>query len=475
MIRILPCVLLVLSPAARAADWDRFRGPNGTGVAADASVPSVLDLEKTLLWRVPSPPGHSSPIVKNGRVFLTGYEGDRLLTICLSAGDGRLVWKQEAPRSRREKVDARNSPASPTPAADAAAIYVFFGDYGLLSYTFDGRERWRTPLGPFHNVYGMGASPVVAGDRVILVVDHGPGSYIAAFRTSDGKQIWKTPRPEALSGASTPIVWQPKQGPAQVIAPASFRLDAYSVENGEPVWWVRGLPSEMKSTPSLAMVNGEELLIVSGYNAPENDPGKQVAIDDFAEVLKKNDANGDGKIDKTEVPDKRTEMYFPFLDLDGDGKLDAAEWKSYQNTMQAVNSMLALKPGGKGDVTESAVRWKYFKSIPQCPSPLLLDGLIYMLRDNGALSVLDAATGTLVRESRVRGIAEPYYASPVAAGGMVWFASHKGVVTAMVPGREEKVAGVTDFGEEITATPAFAAGRMVVRTSKAVYCFVPRQ
>jgi len=121
------------------------------------------------------------------------------------------------------------------------------------------------------------------------------------------------------------------------------------------------------------------------------------------------------------------------------------------------------------------VRWKYFKSIPQCPSPLLLDGLIYMLRDNGALSVLDAATGTLVRESRVRGIAEPYYASPVAAGGMVWFASHKGVVTAMVPGREEKVAGVTDFGEEITATPAFAAGRMVLRTSKAVYCFVPRQ
>jgi outer membrane protein assembly factor BamB len=167
-------------------------------------------------------------------------------------------------------------------------------------------------------------------------------------------------------------------------------------------------------------------------------------------------------------------MYLPFLDLDGDGRLDAAEWKTYQNTMQATNSIMALRPGGKGDVTDTAVRWKYFKSVPQCPSPLLFDELIYMLRDNGALSVLDAGNGSLVRESRVRGVAEPYFASPVAAGGAIWFASHKGVVTALAPGREERVMGVTDLGEEITATPAFAPGRVVVRTSQAVYCFGKR-
>jgi len=467
--------LFAIAAAAGAQDWDRFRGPNGAGISNHGGLPAVLDVEKTLRWKATVPPGHSSPIITHGRVFMTGYEGDRLIVLCYLLDDGRLSWKQDAPRPRKEKVDARNSPASPTPASDGTSLFVFFGDFGLLSYTFDGKERWRTPLGPFHNIYGMGASPLVVDGRVIVVADHGPSSWIAAFRSSDGKQVWKTARPEALSGASTPIVWRPKQGPAQVIAPASFRVDAYSVETGEPVWWVRGLPSEMKSTPSLATVNGEEILIVSGYNAPENEPGKQVAIEDFPEILKRDDADRDGKISKAEAPDRRAEMYFPYLDLDHDGLLDAAEWKTYQNTMQAVNSILALRPGGAGDVTESAVRWKYFKSVPQCPSPLLLDGLIYMLRDNGVLSVLEAATGTLLRESRVRGLAEPYYASPVAAGGAVWFASHKGVVTAMAPGREEKLLGVTDFGEEITATPAFADGRMVVRTSQAVYCFATRR
>lgn len=467
-------ILLALAGTAGAQDWDRFRGPNGAGISSHGGLPLVLDLEKTLRWKSATPPGHSSPIVSHDRVFLTGYEGERLVTICLSLADGRQLWRQEAPRPRKEKVDPRNTPASPTPASDGTSIYVFFGDYGLLSYSLDGKERWRVPLGPFHNVYGMGASPVVAGDRVILVADHGPGSWIAAFQSSDGKQIWKTPRPEALSGASTPIVWQPKEGAAQVIAPASFRVDSYSLETGEPVWWVRGLPSEMKSTPTVARVSGEELLIVSGYNAPENDPGKQVVIEDFAEILKRCDTNHDGKISKSEAPDKRTEMYLPFLDLDGDGLLDAAEWKTYQNTMQATNSIMALRPGGKGDVTDTAVRWKYFKSVPQCPSPLLFDELIYMLRDNGALSVLDAGNGSLVRESRVRGVAEPYFASPVAAGGAIWFASHKGVVTALAAGREERVFGVTDLGEEITATPAFAPGRVVVRTSQAVYCFGKR-
>jgi outer membrane protein assembly factor BamB len=97
--------------------------------------------------------------------------------------------------------------------------------------------------------------------------------------------------------------------------------------------------------------------------------------------------------------------------------------------------------------------------------------LVYMLSDSGILTVLDLKDGSEVRRSRVRGVAEPYYASPVAAGGAIWLASHKGVVTALAPGREEKILSVTDLGEEITATPAFAPGRVFVRTSQALYCF----
>lgn len=463
--RALPIILMAAGMAA-GQQWDRFRGPNGSGESAAAGLPEKLDLEKNLAWKTGLPPGHSSPIVAREKVFLTAFEGEKLWTYCLSLSEGRVIWEEEAPRPRQEKLDKLNSPASPTPAADGKAVYVFFGDYGLLSYDYEGKERWRTPLGPFKNVYGMGASPVVADGRVVLVADHGPGSWIAAFDAEDGKQLWRTERPEAMSGASTPVVWR-----GQVIAPASFRMDAYALETGQAVWWVQGLPSEMKSTPSLVKINGEDLLIVSGFNTPENDPGKQVPVPDFAEVTAKSDANKDGKIAKSEAPDQRTARYFPFIDLDGDGQLDAAEWKSYQSTMAAENSIMGVRPGGKGDLTGKAVVWKYHRAIPQCPSPVVYQGLVYMLNDGGVLTVLDAKDGSEVRRGRLRGVAEAYYASPVAAGGAVWFASHKGVVTALAAGKEEKILGVTDLGEEITATPAFAPGRVLVRTSQALYCF----
>jgi outer membrane protein assembly factor BamB len=459
-------IFLIAALSGAAQDWSRFRGPNGTGVSGTTRVPEKLDLETNLLWKTPLPPGHSSPVISGESVFLTAFEGDKLWTYRLSLQDGQVKWRRDAPRPRQEKLDKLNSPASPTPVTDGRAVYVFFGDYGLLSYDFEGKERWRTPLGPFRNVYGMGASPVVAEDRLVLVADHGPESWIAAFGTQDGKQLWRTARPEALSGASTPVVWK-----GQVLAPGSFRMDAYDLATGHPVWWVQGLPSEMKATPDLTTVDGVELLFISGFNTPENDPGKQVPVPDLAEVLAKFDANHDGKIAKSETPDARTARYFPFVDLNGDGQLDAAEWKSYQSTMVAVNSIMAVKPGGKGDVTGQSVVWRYHRAVPQCPSPVVYEGLVYMLNDGGVLTVLDAKNGSEVRRGRLRGVAEPYYASPVAAGGRIWFASAKGVVTALEAGPVETVAGVLDLGEEITATPAFAAGRMLIRTSKGLYCF----
>ena len=145
---------------------------------------------------------------------------------------------------------------------------MFFPDYGLLSYTFAGAERWRTPLGPFNNVYGMGASPVLAGDLVVLVCDQNRGSFAAGFRQSDGREVWRTPRPEALSGHSTPIVYDPPGGPLQVIAPGSFRMDSYAVATGEIVSWVNGLPGEMKSGPVLA----GDTVYINGFSTPDNDP-----------------------------------------------------------------------------------------------------------------------------------------------------------------------------------------------------------
>src|SRR5579871_5068883 len=171
-------------PIAPSADWPRFRGPNGAGVAETASLPDSIGPDKHVIWKTALPPGHSSPVISGDRIFVTAFEGDKLLTIALDRATGKILWRREAPRNRHEKLDSQNSPSSPSPAAGDGNVFVFFPDYGLLSYTFEGRERWRTPLGPFHNIYGMGVSPILAAGNVILVCDQQHDSFAAAFSQS---------------------------------------------------------------------------------------------------------------------------------------------------------------------------------------------------------------------------------------------------------------------------------------------------
>ena len=249
-----------------------------------------------------------------------------LLTIALDAKTGRVLWRVTAPRDRNETLDKRNSPASPSPATDGKRLFVFFPDYGLLAYDLAGKQLWAQRLGPFNNMYGMGASPILVGGKVILVCDQAYGSFIAAFDQNTGRERWRTARPEAVSGHSTPILFQPASGgPAQIIAPGSFRMDAYSEETGEAVWWIGGLASEMKSVPVLA----DGVVYINGYNMAENDPGRQVIMPGFDEVIAKHDANRDGKISIEESPDQATKKYFPYVDVNHDGFLDAAEWRIY--------------------------------------------------------------------------------------------------------------------------------------------------
>src|SRR5262245_53105961 len=138
------CVMALLVAAAWG-QWDRFRGPNGTGVSDSAGLSAKFGPQKNLVWRRELPAGHSSPVIAGGRIYLTTVDRGRLYTLCLDAGSGRILWKQEAPRPRQEKLHSLNNPASPTPVSDAENVYTFFPDFGLLSYTKDGKERWRLP------------------------------------------------------------------------------------------------------------------------------------------------------------------------------------------------------------------------------------------------------------------------------------------------------------------------------------------
>ncbi len=447
---------LLFVSLAMAQDWSRFRGPNGSGVADVAGLPVELSATKNVIWRVALPAGHSSPVLSGGRIFLTGFEGDSLYTICLKQDSGAVIWKKQSPRARVSKLDNRNSPASPSPVADGKNVFVLFNDYGLVSYSFAGEERWRVPLGPFNNVYGIGASPVLEDGKVIVVIDQSAGSYAAAFDQSTGKQLWKTPREEALSGHSTPAV-----ADGLIYAPGSFRMDVYRASTGAIAWSTSGLASEMKSVP---VVTGDTVY-VSGYNTPFNDPGRQIAIPDFADVIAKYDANKDGKISKEEAPDERTKNYFPYIDLNQDGFMDAAEWKSYQQSMAAENALIAI------DLTTHKVKWKFHKSIPQLPSVLIYKNVLYMINDSGILTTMNAVTGELYKQARLRGAADNYYASPVAADDKIFFVSKSGVVTVLKAGGAQEPLASGELDDEAYATPAFAEGRIYIRTRSALYAF----
>ncbi len=447
-------LLLFFGLPLRAADWPRFRGPNGSGVADTTGLSAEFSPSKNVVWKTPLPPGHSSPILSGDRIFLTVLDEQKLFTLCLSRRTGRILWRRECPRPRAEPLDKRNHPASPTPVADGHSVFVFFPDFGLVSYGWDGNERWRTPLGPFNNVYGMGASPILAGNKVILVCDQSRDSFAAAFGQSDGRLLWKTPRGEALSGHSTPILYQPRQGPLQILAPGSFRMEAYSSATGEVLWGANGLPSEMKSTPVL---DGDTVYL-SGYNTPHNDPGNQIRVPAFAEV----DADQDGRIGRAEAGDAA--RYFPFIDLDRDGWLSPAEWKSYQASMAAENGLLAIRMDG-------SIRWKYQRAVPQLPSTLLYRSVLYMINDGGILTTLDSATGRVFKQGRLRGAVDNYFASPVAADGKVFFLSQTGIVSVLGAGPEQEILAVNELDDECLATPAIADGRLYIRTRSALYCF----
>ncbi|PYQ78622.1 MAG: hypothetical protein DMG01_11080 [Acidobacteria bacterium] len=298
--------------------WSRFRGSNGSGVSESRRLPTEFGPTKNVIWKTGLPFGHSSPSLTRDRIFLTAARGGRLITICLDRHTGRILWEREAPRPRVERLDSRNGPAGPTPATDGVNVYVFFADFGLLSYDMDGRERWRLPLGPFNNLYGMGASPVLVDDLVVLVCDQNVESFIVAVGQRDGRVRWKTARPEAHSGHWTPILHKPAGARTQVIVAGSFLLTAYAADTGERVWWVRGLCFELKSTP---VVSGDTLYI-NGFGTPQNQPGSQPAVESFEDIVRRY-ADATGTVTFASLPNGNARSW---IDLDSNGVVSASEW-----------------------------------------------------------------------------------------------------------------------------------------------------
>ena len=466
------CLTLTAGPAfGDPDDWPAFRGPNSGGLAATARPPLEISPTNGVLWIADVPWSPSSPCIAGGRVFLTTFADGKLETRAYATQNGKLLWSRVAPAETLEQYHPTyGSPAAATPVSDGQRVVSYFGSCGLFCYdAAEGRELWRHPLpvAKTHGNFGSGTSPVLAGNRVILNRDLLAGSAIFALNAETGVQLWETARPELPTSYSTPILWN-HDGLSELIVAGSLHLRAYDPGTGAERWRVQGLPSAACTTPVL----GDGWLYFAGWS-----PGKADAPFPTWEMLvAKFDKDGDGALSAAETQGDM--VWLQSFDFDKNGKLEKTEWDQVTESIKrGDNSLMAIKPGGKGDVTGSHVAWKAAKGLPYVPSPLFYQGRVYLVKDGGLISSFDAKTGepAYVQE-RLTDAAGTYYASPVAAAKRIYLVSLKGKLTVVKAGGDKPVIlHQADFGEAIDATPALVGDRIYLRTRTKLLAFGPRQ
>ncbi len=461
---------LILLSSGEEPQWSGFRGNNGTGVSTSKGLPEALDPETNLIWRTEVPTGYSSPSIAGKSLFLTAAEGPKLWTLCLDSYSGEEKWRKELDFDG--KRPGMNSSAAPTPVTDGERVYAFFHHAGLIAYDARGEELWRKPIGPFQIPHGMSSSPVLHGDVVVLQVDQDVTPYLVAFDKKTGEEKWKVERPGVVHGYATPAIYVPKAGSAQVIASSSFQIAGFSVASGEKLWWVDGAAWQTKAVP---VIDGERCYVNSftGTTSEFMGPKKSGS---FADLLKERDADGDGKIAKSEWNDEGVLQLWFLYDLDEDGLLDASDWEFAVATDSATGGLFAIDLTGKGDVTKSHVKWRIDdrRGLPDATSPLLYDGTLYLVKEGGILTAIDPESGAMAKQGRV-GSPDEYYASPVAGDGKLYLASQSGQLVVVRAGREWEELAAHTLDEEVWSTPALVGGQVFVRSQKALYCFETAQ
>lgn len=400
---------------AQAENWPQWRGPNLDGTSGEKNLPVSWSKTENVEWRLELPMrSGSTPIIWGERIFLNVADGDNLELWCLDRTKGDILWKK-AVGGGNYKINKQNM-SSPSPVTDGRNVYVMAGTGILKAFDFSGKEQWSRDIqadyGKFGLNWGYGSSPLLHEGSLYVVVLHGmktdDPSYVLRLDKANGKTLARVERPTK----------------AQVEAP-----DAYT-------------------TPTIAKVNGKLELIVSGGDLITGHDIETVKELWRADVLN---------------PTNYAMNRIITSPVYRDGIVYAGS---------RVKPFVAMKPGGKGDVSQSHVMWTY-QNGPDVPTPVTDGKLLYITNDRGIVFCLDAKTGAEVWGPQ-RIAAAIYSSSPVLADGKIYISNEEGTTTVMKAGREFEVLAVNKFEEYMLSSPAISDGQIFLRTEKALYCIGKR-
>jgi len=425
---LLALSLLIFSSPAEAEDWLRFRGPQGSGVAADkAMTPTEFDDEKNILWKIDLPgAGASAPIIVGDKIILTAYSGygqsrakvgkmDKLKrhVLCYSKSDGKKLWQKDFdPHLPEDPYSGMGVPehgyASSTPVCDGTHVYVFFGKSGVYAFDLKGEEIWHTKIGTGSGQmrWGSGSSPVLTGNVLVINATDEAKAIIGLDKTT-GEELWKNEGVENVWG--TPLVAGEGEDQA-VIVSLPYEIWAMNPKSGKLKWYsTNGVQDRaVSSSPMLA--------------------------DDF------------------------------IVSMGG-----------------RSNSAVAIRLGGtKGaDVTQTHTLWQG-KAVARIITPILYQGHIYAV-SRGIATCVDAKTGKEVYKERLpsvgksgarRGPSSDYVSPVIADGKLYQFIKNGGCYVIDAKPEFNLLASneLADDGTEFNATPAISEGKLFVRSNRRLYC-----
>ncbi len=412
----LAIVLLFIMPAvfAQTTDWTHFRGSHLNGISLDQRTPTVWSESTHVAWKTDiKGRGWSSPVVYGEQIWLTTatLDGTEMFGIGVDWSSGNILF--DIPLFKAEKglrKHSVNSYATPTPCIEEGFVYMHFGSSGTACVsTKDGSIVWSRQDLVCDHIQGPGSSPILYKQLLILHYEGGDRQFIVALDKKTGKTIWETERPKELYERLSPV--------------------------GKKAY----------TTPIVIRVGGRDLLISNGATvciAYDVMTGREVW-----RVVQGEDST----IAMPLAENGLVYFYTSFVDPPGGEK---------------YAELLAVDPGGTGDVTHSHVRWRARTPILQLLTPLVKDGIIYTVDTKNILLALDAPSGAVLYSKKLD---DKYNSSPLYAAGRIYLTSVKGKTMIFKAGKTLEIVAENSLAGEVFATPALVRNSIVFRNGSSLY------